>query len=84
MGAYIILNMYKVIFVTTENCNICEESFKKLKKLPFIFNIVTKDVRDGYEEYIFRVPLVIFRKKILEEGQISVVNLLKKLILKQY
>ena len=84
MDAYIILNMYKVIFVTTKNCSICEESYRKLKKFRFIFNIVTEDVTSGYEEYIFRVPLVIYRKKILEEGQISVFNLLKKIILKKH
>lgn len=75
--------MYEVIFVTTKNCSICEESLKKLKKFQFIFNLSSIDVKNGYDEYIFRLPLVIYKGKILEEGHISIINLLKKIILKK-
>ncbi len=82
--AYIILNMYEIIFVTTKNCSLCDESYRKLEKFSFLFKILKKNVNNGYEEYIFRVPLIIYKGKILQEGQISLINLLKKLVFRQY
>ena len=78
--AYIILNMFDVIFVTTENCELCSKALDKIKKIRLLFNLQIVNVENDYQEYLLRVPVVIYKGRILDEGQISLIRILKKLI----
>ena len=35
---------------------------------------------NDYQEYLLRVPVVIYKGKILDEGQVSLITIFKKLI----
>ena len=78
--AYIILNMFDVIFVTTENCELCSKALDKIKKIRLLINLQVVNVENDYQEYLLRVPVVIYKGRILDEGQISLIRILKKLI----
>jgi hypothetical protein len=80
--AYIILNMFDVIFVTTENCELCSKALDKIKKIRLLINPRVVNVENDYQEYLLRVPVVIYKGRILDEGQISLTTILKKLIFK--
>ena len=78
--AYIILNMFDVIFVTTENCELCSKALDKIKKIRLLINPKVINVENDYQEFLLRVPVVIYKERILDEGQISLITILKKLI----
>ena len=78
--SYIILNMFDVIFVTTENCELCSKALDKIKKIRLLFNLQIVNVENDYQEYLLRVPVVIYKGKILDEGQVSLFTIFKKLI----
>jgi len=72
--------MFDVIFVTTENCELCSKALDKIKKIRLLFNLQIVNVENDYQEYLLRVPVVIYKGRILDEGQISLIRILKKLI----
>ena len=78
--SYIILNMFDVIFVTTENCELCSKALDKIKKIRLLINPKVVNVENDYQEFLLRVPVVIYKGRILDEGQISLIRILKKLI----
>lgn len=78
--AYIILNMFDIIFVTTDNCELCSKALDKIKKIRLLFNLQIVNVENDYQEYLLRVPVVIYKGKILDEGQVSLITIFKKLI----
>ena len=78
--AYIILNMFDIIFVTTDNCELCSKALEKIKKIRLLINLQVVNVENDYQEYLLRVPVVIYKGRILDEGQISLIRILKKLI----
>jgi len=78
--AYIILNMFDIIFVTTDNCELCSKALDKIKKIRLLINLQVVNVENDYQEYLLRVPVVIYKGRILDEGQISLITILKKLI----
>ncbi len=78
--SYIILNMFDVIFVTTENCELCSKALDKIKKIRLLINPKVVNVENDYQEFLLRVPVVIYKERILDEGQISLITILKKLI----
>jgi len=78
--AYIILNMFDIIFVTTDNCELCSKALDKIKKIRLLINLQVVNVENDYQEYLLRVPVVIYKGRILDEGQISIITILKKLI----
>ena len=78
--AYIILNMFDIIFVTTDNCELCSKALDKIKKIRLLINLQVVNVQNDYQEYLLRVPVVIYKGRILDEGQISLIRILKKLI----
>ena len=57
--------------VVTENCELCEKSLKKLSFLNYFFTIVEVDVEEGYQEFLLRVPVVLYGEKVLDEGILS-------------
>ena len=80
--AYTILNMFDIIFVTTDNCELCSKALDKIKKIRLLFNLQIVNVENDYQEYLLRVPVVIYKGRILDEGQISIITILKKLVFK--
>ena len=78
--AYIILNMFDIIFVTTDNCELCSKALDKIKKIRLLINLQVVNVENDYQEYLLRVPVVIYKGRILDEGQISIITILKKLV----
>ena len=78
--AYIILNMFDIIFVTTDNCELCSKALDKIKKIRLLFNLQIVNVENDYQEYLLRVPVVIYKGKVLDEGQVSLITIFKKLI----
>ncbi len=78
--AYVILNMFDIIFVTTDNCELCSKALDKIKKIRLLINLQVVNVENDYQEYLLRVPVVIYKGRILDEGQISLIRILKKLI----
>ena len=74
--------MFDIIFVTTDNCELCSKALDKIKKLRFLINTQVVNVENDYQEYLLRVPVVIYKGRILDEGQISLFTILKKLIFK--
>jgi siroheme synthase (precorrin-2 oxidase/ferrochelatase) len=80
--SYIILNMFDIIFVTTDNCELCSRALNKIKKLRLLINLKFVNVENDYQEFLLRVPVVLYKGEILDEGQISLMKILKKLIFK--
>ena len=80
--AYIILNMFDIIFVTTDNCELCSKALDKIKKIRLLINLKFVNVENDYQEFLLRVPVVLYKGEILDEGQISLMKILKKLIFK--
>ena len=71
--------MSELIFVTTENCELCNEAEKKIGILKLFFSVKTVDVQSEYKEYLLRVPVLIKNEKILDEGVFSRLSILKNL-----
>ena len=71
--------MSELIFVTTENCELCNKAEKKIKFLKIFFSIKTVDVQSEYKEYLIRVPVLIKNEKVLVEGLFSRLSIVKNL-----
>ena len=71
--------MSELIFVKTENCELCNKAEKKISFLKLFFSVKTVDVQSEYKEYLLRVPLLIKNEKILDEGVFSRLSILKNL-----
>jgi hypothetical protein len=74
--------MFDIIFVTTDNCELCSKALNKIKKLRLLINLKFVNVENDYQEFLLRVPVVLYKGEILDEGQISLMKILKKLIFK--
>jgi hypothetical protein len=66
-----IRDMPTLRIVVTENCELCEKGLNNLSFLNNFFTIKKVDVQEGYEEFLLRVPVVLYRKKVLDEGVLS-------------
>ena len=63
-----IRDMPTLRIVITENCELCEKGLKNLSFLNNLFTIKKVDVEEGYQEFLLRVPVVLYGKKVLDEG----------------
>ena len=63
-----IRDMPTIRIVTTENCELCEKGLKNISFLNYFFTIKEVDVEEGYQEFLLRVPVVLYGKKVLDEG----------------
>ena len=72
--------MFDIIFVTTDNCELCSKALDKIKKIRLLINLQVVKVENDYQEYLLRVPVVIYKGRILDEGQVSLITIFKKLI----
>ena len=66
--------------VITENCELCDKGLKSLGSLNNLFNIEKVDIQDGYEEFLLRVPVVLYGNKVLDEGILSQFNIMKNFL----
>ena len=66
--------------VVTENCELCDKGMKKINLLKYLFNIQEINVEDGYQEYLLRVPVVLYQEKVLDEGVIGKTKIIKNYI----
>ena len=67
--------------IVTENCELCDEGLKKINTLKYFFKIQEMDVENGYQEYLLRVPVVLYKEKVLDEGILSKTKILRNFIL---
>ena len=56
--------MSELIFVTTDNCELCNKAEKKIGFLKLFFSIKIVDVQSEYKEYLLRVPVIIKDEKV--------------------
>ena len=75
-----IRDMPTIRIVVTENCELCDKGLKSLSNLKNLFTIQKVDVEDGYEEFLLRVPVVLYGKKVLDEGILSQFNIVKNFL----
>ena len=72
--------MRDLVFVTSPNCELCRKARLKVNFLNTFYNIIEKDVEDGYQEYLLRIPVLLREQNILDEGIFSRFKVLKNLI----
>ena len=75
-----IRDMYTLRVVVTENCELCEKGLKNLSFLNYFFTIKKVDVEGGYQEFLLRVPVVLYGKKVLDEGILDPIVIFRKFI----
>ena len=75
-----IRDMPTIRIVVTDNCELCVKGLKSLGYLKNLFTIQKVDVEDGYEEFLLRVPVVLYGKKVLDEGILSQSNIMKNFL----
>jgi len=66
-----IRDMPTLRIIITENCELCEKGLKNLSFLNKLFTIKKFNVEEGYQEFLLRVPVVLYGKKVLDEGILS-------------
>ena len=75
-----IRDMPTLRIVVTKNCELCDKGLNSLGYLNNLFNIEKVDIQDDYEEFLLRVPGVLYGKKILDEGILSQFNIVKNFL----
>ena len=75
-----IRDMPTLRIVVTENCELCDKGLNSLGYLNNLFNIEKVDIQDDYEEFLLRVPVVLYGKKVLDEGILSQFNIVKNFL----
>ena len=71
--------MSELIFVTTDNCELCKKAENKIKFLKLFYQIRKVDVQEDHEEFLLRVPVLLKNNKVIEEGIFSRVRVIKNL-----
>ena len=71
--------MSELIFVTTDNCELCKKAENKIKFLKPVYQIREVDVQEDYKEFLLRVPVLLKNNKVVEEGIFSRLRVLKNL-----
>ena len=71
--------MSELIFVTTDNCELCKKAGNKIKFLKPFHQIRKVDVQEDHEEFLLRVPVLLKNNKVIEEGIFSRLKVLKNL-----
>jgi len=73
--------MQEIKFITTNHCSLCSKGFSKVQRLfKFFFVIKVINAEQESKEYIFRVPVVLYKNKILDEGKLSSIKLILNFI----
>tara|TARA_B100000073_G_scaffold309597_1_gene281424 strand:- start:1683 stop:1904 length:222 start_codon:yes stop_codon:yes gene_type:complete len=72
--------MSELIFVTSENCELCNKAFNKVKFINFFSSITKVDVSDGYDKYLLRIPVLLKNEEVIDEGIFNIWKIIKKLV----
>tara|TARA_B100001564_G_C20416309_1_gene568022 strand:- start:357 stop:578 length:222 start_codon:yes stop_codon:yes gene_type:complete len=72
--------MSELIFVTSDSCELCTKEFKKVKVFRYFIKLKQVNVEEGYQEYLLRIPVLIKNNKVIDEGILSRMKILKKLL----
>ncbi len=60
--------MSELIFVTTENCELCKKAENKIRFLKPFYQIREVDVQEDHKEFLLRIPVLLKNNKVIEEG----------------
>ena len=71
--------MSELIFVTTENCELCKKAENKIRFLKSFYQIREVDVQEDHKEFLLRVPVLLKNNRVIEEGIFSRFRVLKNL-----
>ena len=71
--------MSELIFVTTENCELCKKAENKIKFLKPFYQIREVDVQKNHKDFLLRVPVLLKNNEIVDEGIFSRSRILKNL-----
>lgn len=72
--------MSELIFVTSDSCELCTKEFKKVKVFSYFIKVKQVNVEEGYQEYLLRIPVLIKNNEVIDEGILSRMKILKKLL----
>ena len=72
--------MSELVFVTSENCELCRKAERKINFLKPFFKIKYVDVQKEHKEYLLRIPVLLNKDKVLDEGIFSKITIIKNLI----
>lgn len=71
--------MSELIFVTTDNCELCKKAENKIKFLKLFYQIREVDVQEDHKKFLLRVPVLLKKNEVIEEGIFSRLRVLKNL-----
>ena len=71
--------MSELIFVTTDNCELCKKAENTIKFLKPFYQIREVNVQNDHKEFLLRVPVLLKNNKVIEEGIFSRLRVLKNL-----
>ena len=71
----------KIIFNTTDSCSLCSLGRVKVENIFGSFiEIDTIDVLEYDQNLVFRVPIVVYKNNVLDEGKISSFRLIVRFV----
>jgi hypothetical protein len=71
--------MSELIFVSSDNCELCKKAENKIKFLKPFYQIRKVDVQEDFKEYLIRIPVLLKNNKVIEEGIFSRLRVIKNL-----
>ena len=71
--------MSELIFVTTDNCELCKKAENKIKFLKLFYQIREVDVQEDHKKFLLRVTVLLKKNEVIEEGIFSRLRVLKNL-----
>tara|TARA_B100000614_G_C14178170_1_gene340123 strand:+ start:204 stop:425 length:222 start_codon:yes stop_codon:yes gene_type:complete len=71
--------MSELIFVTTDDCELCKKAENKIKFLKPFYQIREVDVQKNHKDFLLRVPILLKNNEIVDEGIFSRFRILKNL-----
>ena len=71
--------MSELIYVTTESCELCKKAENQIRFLKPFYQIREVDVQENHKEFLLRVPVLLKKNEVIEEGIFSRLRVLKNL-----
>ena len=73
------INKQQLVFVTTENCELCNKALKKIRFVKFFAQINEVNVEEGYKDFLIRIPVLLKDGNVIQEGKFSRIKIFKNL-----
>ena len=73
------INKQQLVFVTTENCELCNKALKKIRFVKFFAQINEVNVEEGYKDFLIRTPVLLKDGNVIQEGKFSRIKIFKNL-----